>query len=472
MESNIDKISFSSFSLTDSFGRVFFIKDKVYRAINPIYENECRDFLESDLFSELDRRGYIPKTSIAKISIEGYNLILEHERLLEVYPYEWSFSMYKKSALFILELLQLCNSFNYELKDAHLFNILFRGNQPVFVDFGSIVKSNSPYWIAHKEFISDVFIPLKIWSEGDLFTLRRLIETDYPNVRFLPTMGIFNSKLFKKYTHSISWGIFIKLKKYDKLLICTRYNHILHIISYFVKKILKVMNSDYGITYLPYTSITKLSNTLTKIERKRSSSMWQDYHTFSQMDDKNSEEYLRLARIVHIVSNLPNVDSVLDLAGNQGLISFAIKEERPNYKVITADYDENALDDAYNITCKRNIEISTVLLNFMLPVSSDVSERLKSSIVLALAVTHHLILTQGYNIDAIFQQIKKFSRKYILIEFMPLGLWAKGGALPDIPDWYNIDWFKRHIKLAGLKICAEEKLEVNRILFVLEIENL
>jgi hypothetical protein len=84
-----------------------------------------------------------------------------------------------------------------------------------------------------------------------------------------------------------------------------------------------------------------------------------------------------------------------------------------------------------------------------------------------LAVSHHLILTQQLPIDFILDRLTKFTTKYVLIEFMPLGLYDPDH--PDFsikpPDWYNEEWFINHFK-THFELIHREQTEVNRIAFI------
>ena len=73
----------------------------------------------------------------------------------------------------------------------------------------------------------------------------------------------------------------------------------------------------------------------------------------------------------------------------------------------------------------------------------DRSERFKSDIVIALALTHHLILAQNLRLQWIFEVLAAFTRKYVLIEFMPLGL---GGRRSSLPTWYTLEWFESEME--------------------------
>lgn len=69
------------------------------------------------------------------------------------------------------------------------------------------------------------------------------------------------------------------------------------------------------------------------------------------------------------------------------------------------------------------------------------AERLGADIVIALAVTHHLILTQKVKLDTIVELLYSYGKRYVIVEFMPLGLWSEGAINVEVPDWYNLDWF-------------------------------
>ena len=99
----------------------------------------------------------------------------------------------------------------------------------------------------------------------------------------------------------------------------------------------------------------------------------------------------------------------------------------------------------------------------------DTANRIKSDLAMALAVTHHLLLTNNYSVEAIFERVKMYSEKYVMIEFMPLGLWEiNSDDKILVPEWYNEDWFKSKFE-TYFKIIRQEKLEDNRILFFGEI---
>ena len=185
-------------SMLDDFGRVFFMDDKVYRGINPEQMEYCTKLLTSPLFRELDEKGLIPKTHPSEFSTTDYQLVLEHEKLLEILQHEWTFDMLKDASLLILEVNNICNKHGYELKDAHTLNILFRGTTPVFVDIGSIIPkitSSEDTWFAYDEFLCSFFIPLLFWSKGFVYITRKLLESHFYRMSTIPSQTMAESGL-------------------------------------------------------------------------------------------------------------------------------------------------------------------------------------------------------------------------------------------------------------------------------------
>jgi hypothetical protein len=81
----------------------------------------------------------------------------------------------------------------------------------------------------------------------------------------------------------------------------------------------------------------------------------------------------------------------------------------------------------------------------------------------ALAITHHLILSQRIGISKVIEILGLYTSKYIIVEFMPLGLYD-GTSAPPIPDWYNIESFSFEFS-KFFTIIDIHKIDKNRILF-------
>jgi hypothetical protein len=91
-------------------------------------------------------------------------------------------------------------------------------------------------------------------------------------------------------------------------------------------------------------------------------------------------------------------------------------------------------------------------------------DRLRSDAVIALGVLHHLILTQRFHPREILAKIASYSREYVLVEFMPLGMWTEKKSQPP-PNWYTQEWFHQ-IFAETFDLISVEELQKNRTLFV------
>ena len=458
-----EKISYSSYSIADSYGRVFFYDDRVFRAVSKHYEEECKQFLASDLYKFLVNKKFIPATDVTNYVVSNYNLVIEHEKLPISEPHQWSFSMFRDAALLLLELNEICNSYGYEIKDGHPYNILFNENRPVFVDIGSIVKcENRKVWTAYQQFLDSFYIQLLIWQKGDYFLLRKLIEDGNKAIhRFIPMTNILNSSMLNSvYSELYKTEIYF----FRRLIFSTLYNSTLRYnFILILERYLKYLTFNCWGGFNKLNSLHNLAYVKKKIEglnKPSINSYWGKYH--NAYNEAVPQRFIEIVELVKLYAS--DIHSATDLAGNQGIFCEFLLSKIDLKKVYLIDYDENAVDIAFNNFKQKNLKIFPYLSNFLVPIRDREIGYFKSDIVFALAVTHHLILSQNYNIDFIFSIIKKASKKYVAIEFMPLGLWD-GKKAPPIPDWYTRDWFA-NVFCKYFDLLVERELEPNRILFL------
>jgi hypothetical protein len=139
--------------------------------------------------------------------------------------------------------------------------------------------------------------------------------------------------------------------------------------------------------------------------------------------------------------------------------------------VTCSDYDEHAIDAMYlRLKSRSRTGITPLLYNVMMPdpIRCDEGRRLVGDVVIALALTHHLLLAQGYRLDAVLERIAAHGRRFMIIEYMPKGLWD-GTSGPAVPDWYSREWFAAGLANFG-RIVLSEQLEENRIMFLVELD--
>lgn len=467
-------IYYSPNSMFDGFGRVFFYNGKVYRAISKDAVKECLDLLNHPFFKELMDSSLIPKTIISDLSLPDFELILEHEKLLNIHQNEWSFSMFKDAALMILKVQSICEKYGYELKDAHTLNVLFKGSKPMYVDIGSFQKKEGDHWVAHEEFINSFYIPLCFWSEGKFYITRKILENKFYRMQTIPDQKFCDSGLFdllnaKPFRYEVLFR--------GKVVYTTQNQKSARRLSNFLNKtasLLKGRSARVSSSPIIFDDRSTIIRKIESMDFPESVSLWKGYHSKFYEKEGQVELSDRLKNILGIIEKINAEDplqSTLDLAGNEGLMSFLIKDRFNIPSVTLSDYDENAIEVACRYRKEHNLDINILLLNFMFPPSiEDVSKRIKSDLVMALAVTHHLVLTSKFVLSTIFERVRSYSNKYVLIEFMPKGLWSiEHREEVDVPYFYTLDWFKDEFS-KYFDILQIETLEENRILFVGKIK--
>jgi hypothetical protein len=456
----------SPLSFVDEIGNVYIAEKVVYRAIHHDYEAQVMELLGCGLIDELVNKNLFPCTEISNIKIEGYDLILEHKKIdVVIYPYEWSPEMLRKAALCVLTVNEIAAGYGYELKDAHPYNVLFLFGNPVYIDFGSFVKKkNKKLWVAYQEFINCYINPLKL-VENEFYTiykhyflLRESIDSrELVRVtsKFYALIPIRASRVLLKILRLYRNGPLL-----DEDLIRLEIKS--GLLFQIIKKIM--LNPRFPFRQKNTKSLIHCIKSL----NLKSKSKWGSYHSdfgFYESDGRISLSN-RMQWMLDRVENLAP-KTVIELAGNQGVLARSIAKLPCVERVVCTDYDSRAVDELL-LRINSDEKVFMACFDFMFDmkerISKERSNRLKSELVLALAVTHHLILAQKFTLDSIFSALSSFTSKYVIVEFMPLGLWD-GSKAVSVPEWYNEQWFSDGFK-KYFTIVEKKKLEDNRIAFI------
>jgi len=125
----------------DKVCKLFFHKNRVFRAINNDYVDDVKEMFNSGMIKELLDSELFIETWISDTKIEGYELVLEHKHIAySNYAYEWSFNMLKDAANTVLEVNRIANKYGFELFDVHAYNVVFDMSTPKYIDLGSLFK--------------------------------------------------------------------------------------------------------------------------------------------------------------------------------------------------------------------------------------------------------------------------------------------------------------------------------------------
>jgi hypothetical protein len=453
----------------DLSGYVFAWKGEVYRAVYPAAEERIRALFASGLVEALVDGGLMPGTELTDLRTDDCHLVIRHERIpVWTWPSEWSFDMLKDAACLVLRVNNVARRYGFQTIDAHGFNVTFHYERPLFVDLGSFVPihrdfgSRRPGWRPLGEFVRTFLAPLRLWSLGAPAAARGALHgPQMPLAEYWRLRSVMLRLVPRRFLDLWELWYF----RYKALNTISMEEFSVHASG--SRRRLRLASvvrwaARRGLLVGSGVMLERLSRKVQRIRAPRTRTEWGTYHDGIVAGD----------RFEHIVGLLEkhSVRSVLDMAGNAGFLSRAIAERVPVEHVICADYDENAINALYRDLKRRPARVYPVLLNFAISVGDDKQrsaiDRLRADAVLALALTHHLVLTQGHTIEFVLQRLKRFANRLVLVEFMPLGLYSsKHDVVPTVPAWYTTDWFRTHFG-RNFELLEETELERNRVLFV------
>jgi hypothetical protein len=455
----------------DEIGRIIFWNGEVLRAIYPQEEPRVRELFSCGLINALIEARLIPHTEVTDYRVEGFSLVLRHEKIEPIiFPNQWSYSMFKDAAVCLLKVNQIAMQFGYQTIDGHGFNILFRRNQPIFVDLGSFIKVRPGFkgWNGYEEYRRFFYYPLRIFSGGNNYIARSILNQTVAK-NWMPHRAyyIYQYKLLRILGPNVLRFVFENFYRFRNISFFSDEE----ILTRAPKRIGKWLVWLRNRRLLPFqrVSFERQIRVLERMSLRKLRSVWSDYYVTG--DVRKGELFIskRFERIVSVLK--PHaIESALEFGGNKGLFAQALLRNTSINQVICTDYDEMAVDNMYNNLKTTDDPIMPVLLDFTLLSTSNFGmphfERFRSDLVVALALTHHLILSQRVSLERIFNVFTKYSNRYVLIEFMPLGLYSARSKYPapPVPDWYTFEWFKTTFEDFFTLLHVEE-LEENRILF-------
>lgn len=420
-----------NYSKLDPLSDIIEKDGKIYRGIKPEKIDFFKRLYSTGILQTLAKNEILPNFNLTMFKTIAHPLIIEIEKLRIIPPAFWSYSMLRQEAIFKLQLIELLNCFNYTLIDGHPFNSVFKNNKPVFIDFGSIIEGNKSQY-AKKEILQYNAFSMLMLENNNIFARPFLYSKNFNTLPLIPTE---KSKEYKKlFVKKIGFLNLIKRYKFKKGTYSTK-----DFLNLFKEKYLK--KRTYWATYIG--------------------------------DIQNLKITPRYQKVIDKVKKFsPNITNFLDIAGNSGYFANWIKEQTQIKEIISTDYDETAIEIGREKFSKN--KVSMFVLNFVQKVEN--AQYFKCDAVCALAISHHILLSEKYSISSFFSDLKKYTNRYVYVEFCPLGLWAETLEV-NIPKYYTQQWFEEHFKIFFKLLDKEviEKVTINntefdrRILYVGEI---
>jgi hypothetical protein len=397
-------------SFRDPSGFVFLHDDALYRQINAVYKDNYDRLVSSGLYQRLVNAGLlIPHVEVSlelARSDDAYKVIQPQVVPFISYPYEWSFSQLKSAALATLEVQKIALEFNMSLKDGSAYNVQFLNGRPVLIDTLSFepYQENTP-WIPYRQFCQHFLAPLALMAYKDvrLSQLLRVFIDGIPLdlvAPMLPLRSYFNlSLLFHIHLHAKSQ-------------------------QHFKDRTVSRTAARRGMSRRALLGL--LDNLETGIKKLRWNPQKTAWAAYYQDDSYSIEGIEHKQQLVADFIQIANPKTVWDLGANIGLFSrIASSQEIPT---IAWDIDPGAVDINYRqITKNGETNVLPLLLDLTNPSPAigwntqerrSFGERGPADLILALALIHHLVISNNTPLDMVAGFLAELCH-WLIIEFVP-----------------------------------------------------
>jgi 2-polyprenyl-3-methyl-5-hydroxy-6-metoxy-1,4-benzoquinol methylase len=293
----------------------------------------------------------------------------------------------------------------YEFQDANPWNVLFDGCIPKYVDFGPIVPvSNNKTWPATAEFIKSILNPLLLFSRGLRDEAKKMM-TDWRK------WGVPNNELgellpYGQWPHKLRQFFYLDFLSPDR----------------------KTLNR-------------RLIEMVERIDFTIPETEWTNYYEDHVRLDSPDEWTPKQKAASDVLASL-TPKTLLDIGSNTGWYSEMAAKN--GCTVVAIDSDEACVQLLYDRFKKRN-EVLPLLVDFSCPSPQygtegvqfrGATDRLQCDLVFAMGLVHHLAFKKAMKFDAIAKHLGNFTKKSLLVEFVP-----KEDRY--VSEWYNqsYDWY-------------------------------
>lgn len=426
-------------SFRDPSGFLFSRDGILYRQINTQYKKDYDHLMGSGAYNELVGRGWlIPHEEVQVENADtslAYKIIKPHQLDFISYPYEWAFGQLKDAALLTLKIQQLVMKYGLSLKDSSAYNIQhnLETGRPLLIDTLSFeLYPDGKPWVGYRQFCQHFLAPLALMAKKDV-RLNQLLRIYMDGI----PLDLASSLLPK--TTYLNFGLLTHLHLH-----ATAQNRFA---GTSVQKIGRIhqMKKDALLSL-----ISNLMNTVNNLSYDPESSDWADYY-----DSNNYTSESMADKINIVVTFLDQVSPkmVWDLGSNTG--RFSRIAQKKGVLTICFDIDPAAVEISYLLMKReRQSNILPLVMDLTNPSAGlgwgnrerkPLEARRKPDMVFALALIHHLAISNNLPLSSIAAFFRGLSR-WLVVEFIPKSdsqVQRLLASREDIFNHYSQDNFER-----------------------------
>jgi hypothetical protein len=440
-------------SFRDPSGFLFMVDGELFRQINRSYQSDYELLMQSGLYDDLIGKGLLidheDVSDRFDLSPEAYKVIQPTPILHVSYPYEWCFTQLKDAALRTLRIQKLALTYDLSLKDCSAYNIQFTRGKPILIDTLSFerYREGEP-WVAYRQFCQHFLAPLALMA--------------YKDVNL--------SKLLRVYIDGIPLDLVSKLLPFRTRFKMPILTH-LHLHASAQKRYADrpVKPGDVRIGKVSRTGllglISSLQTLIRKLKWKPSGTEWGDYYEICEYSESALAEKERILG-EWIEKSQP--DNVWDLGANLGYFSRLCSDR--GIPTLAFDIDPAAVELNYLEVKKRKEDSLLPLVMDLTNPSPSLGwanteresflQRGPAKMVLALALIHHLVISNNVPLDDFAALLAQVAERAI-VEFVPKDDPQVQKLLltrQDIFDQYDPPHFEQAVK-SFFEIEAVEEIQ-------------
>ncbi len=401
-------------SFRDPAGFLYKKNQTLYRQINSEYADDYDLLMNSGLYAALVKTRLLVPHEEVELGLaatdQAYKVIRPDVIDYISYPYEWCFSQLQDAALVTIKIQRIALKFGMVLKDASAYNIQFHKGAATFIDTLSFsqYREGEP-WVAYRQFCQQFIAPLALMSYTDI-RLAQLLRNFIDGVPLDLASRLLPKRSYLKY--SLLTHIHLHAKAQQKYANSAEENS---------KK--QQMPKIGRKAYMAF--LQGIHSSVKGLKWKQPATEWAVYYSATNYRDESMqhkeqlvEEYLGLLRETSM--------AVHDLGANNG--HFSRIGTKLGFSVIAQDIDPVAVQLNY-LQSKENKDsrMLPLLLDLTNPSPSigwslqermSLMERIDGEIVMALALIHHLAISNNVPLRLIARFFSNMA-EYLIIEFVP-----------------------------------------------------
>ena len=446
-------------SFRDPSGFLFTRNGTLYRQINQRYRDDYERLMRSGLYDALVADGrLIPheEVTVAPARAERALCVIQPEPVPFVsYPYEWCFSQLKDAALTTLAIQKTALAHDMSLKDSSAYNIQFHHGRPTLIDTLSFecYPEGQP-WVAYRQFCQHFLAPLALMA--------------YRDIRL--------NQFFRVYMDGVPLDLASALLPPRTRFRFSLLSHIhLHAKSqkHYAGKQVKPTRARMG-KFALRALVDSLESAVRRLCWRPSGTEWADYY-----NDTNyvPPAFRHKQELVGEFLDRLRPHTVWDLGANTGPFSRIAADKQA--ATIAFDIDPGAVEKLYlDGVASGRTGILPLVLDLANPSAAigwanqermSLAQRGPADAVLALALIHHLAISNNVPLDRMATYFSRLGRA-LIIEFVPKHDSQVSRLLvtrEDIFDDYREDVFRSAFEVYFDIEDRREIADTDRVLYLM-----